>query len=160
MHLRNRTHLLAAFCILLPWKLVDRPGFRCSRAAAVRAAGSAAIRAAGAQHTPQQAPHAAARKRRPRRPRPISQATRFRWLRRGSRRPRRTDDVFVFKKEVDEVTLHATVVDDHFRPITGLTKTDFNVLRGRPAAEDHLVPQRRHSGGARHRHRQLRFHAR
>src|ERR1035438_6246297 len=27
-------------------------------------------------------------------------------------------DVFVFKKEVDEVTLHATVVDDHNRLIT------------------------------------------
>jgi Ca-activated chloride channel family protein len=38
------------------------------------------------------------------------------------------DDVFVFKKEVDEVTLHATVVDDHFHPITGLTKNDFSVL--------------------------------
>ena len=38
------------------------------------------------------------------------------------------NDVFVFKKEVDEVTLHATVVDDHFRPITSLTKSDFNVF--------------------------------
>jgi Ca-activated chloride channel homolog len=38
------------------------------------------------------------------------------------------NDVFVFKKEVDEVTLHATVVDDHFRPITSLTKDDFNVF--------------------------------
>jgi len=38
------------------------------------------------------------------------------------------DDVYVFKKEVDEVTLHATVVDDHFRPITSLTRNDFTVF--------------------------------
>jgi Ca-activated chloride channel homolog len=37
-------------------------------------------------------------------------------------------DVFVFKKEVDEVTLHATVVDGSFRPITSLTKNDFTVF--------------------------------
>jgi VWFA-related protein len=43
------------------------------------------------------------------------------------------NDVYVFKKEVDEVTLHATVVDDHFRPITNLTKGDFNVFEdGKP----------------------------
>jgi VWFA-related protein len=34
----------------------------------------------------------------------------------------------VFKKEVDEVTLHATVVDGSFRPITSLTKNDFTVF--------------------------------
>ncbi|HUI84886.1 MAG TPA: VWA domain-containing protein [Candidatus Binatia bacterium] len=38
------------------------------------------------------------------------------------------DDVYIFRKEVDEVTLHATVVDDHFRPITGLDKKDFTVF--------------------------------
>ena len=43
------------------------------------------------------------------------------------------NDVFVFKKEVDEVTLHATVVDDHFRPITDLTRNDFKVFEdGQP----------------------------
>ncbi len=43
------------------------------------------------------------------------------------------NDVFVFKKEVDEVTLHASVVDDHFRPITDLTKGDFVVFEdGKP----------------------------
>jgi Ca-activated chloride channel homolog len=42
-------------------------------------------------------------------------------------------DVFVFKKEVDEVTLHATVVDDHNRPITNLAKNDFTVFEdGKP----------------------------
>jgi len=43
------------------------------------------------------------------------------------------NDVYIFRKEVDEVTLHATVVDDHFRPITGLQKKDFTVFEdGRP----------------------------
>ena len=42
-------------------------------------------------------------------------------------------DVFVFKKEVDEVTLHATVVDDHNRLITNLAKSDFTVFEdGKP----------------------------
>ncbi len=38
------------------------------------------------------------------------------------------DDVYIFKKEVDEVTLHATVVDDRNRLITNLNKGDFNVF--------------------------------
>jgi VWFA-related protein len=43
------------------------------------------------------------------------------------------DDVFVFKKEVDEVTLHATVVDAGNRMITNLAKGDFTVLEdGKP----------------------------
>ncbi|HZP24605.1 MAG TPA: VWA domain-containing protein [Terriglobales bacterium] len=43
------------------------------------------------------------------------------------------NDVYIFKKEVDEVTLHASVVDDHFRPITGLNKNDFTVFEdGKP----------------------------
>ena len=43
------------------------------------------------------------------------------------------NDVFIFKKEVDEVTLHATVVDDHFRPITDLSRNDFTVFEdGKP----------------------------
>jgi len=43
------------------------------------------------------------------------------------------DDVFVFKKEVDEVTLHATVVDDQNRLITNLVQNDFTVFEdGKP----------------------------
>jgi len=43
------------------------------------------------------------------------------------------NNVYIFKKEVDEVTLHATVVDDHFRPITSLAKKDFTVFEdGKP----------------------------
>jgi Ca-activated chloride channel family protein len=36
--------------------------------------------------------------------------------------------VFVFKKEVEEVTLHATVVDERMRLITNLDKTAFTIL--------------------------------
>ena len=42
-------------------------------------------------------------------------------------------DVYIFKKEVDEVTLHATVVDEHNRLVTDLTKGDFTVFEdGKP----------------------------
>jgi Ca-activated chloride channel family protein len=42
-------------------------------------------------------------------------------------------DVFVFRKEVDEVTLHATVVDDRNHLITSLNKSDFTVFEdGKP----------------------------
>jgi VWFA-related protein len=41
--------------------------------------------------------------------------------------------VFVFKKEVEEVTLHATVVDERQRPITNLNRGDFVVFEnGQP----------------------------
>jgi VWFA-related protein len=40
---------------------------------------------------------------------------------------------FVFKTEVQEVTLHATVVDDHQRPVTTLDRASFQVYEdGRP----------------------------
>ena len=43
------------------------------------------------------------------------------------------NDVYVFRKEVDEVTLHATVVDDHFRPVTNLSRNDFTIFEdGKP----------------------------
>ncbi|HYW36917.1 MAG TPA: hypothetical protein VE957_02295, partial [Terriglobales bacterium] len=35
--------------------------------------------------------------------------------------------VFVFRKEVEEVVLHATVIDDKQRIVTSLDKGDFNV---------------------------------
>jgi Ca-activated chloride channel homolog len=42
-------------------------------------------------------------------------------------------DVYVFRKEVDEVLLHATVVDDHNRLVTNLTRNDFTVFEdGKP----------------------------
>jgi len=36
-------------------------------------------------------------------------------------------DIFVIRKEVDEVMLHATVVDQKFRPVTGLDRNAFQV---------------------------------
>ena len=52
---------------------------------------------------------------------------------RGEAPASQSNDVYVFKKEVDEVTLHATVVDDHFKPIVGLAKGDFTVFEdGQP----------------------------
>jgi VWFA-related protein len=42
-------------------------------------------------------------------------------------------DVYVFKKEVDEVTLHATVVDSNNRLVTDLGRNDFTVFEdGQP----------------------------
>jgi VWFA-related protein len=45
----------------------------------------------------------------------------------------KSGDVFVFRKEVDEVTLHATVVDDKNRLVTNLERGDFSVFEdGQP----------------------------
>ena len=42
--------------------------------------------------------------------------------------PEKSGDIFVFHKEVDEVTLHATVVDDKNRLVTDLGRSDFTVF--------------------------------
>ncbi len=48
---------------------------------------------------------------------------------RPGQEPSREDNgVFVFKKQVEEVVLHATVIDDKHRLVTGLTKNDFQVF--------------------------------
>ena len=45
----------------------------------------------------------------------------------------KSGDVYVFRKEVDEVTLHATVVDDKNRLVTDLDRNDFTVFEdGQP----------------------------
>src|SRR5271157_1289798 len=45
----------------------------------------------------------------------------------------KSGDVFVFRKEVDEVTLHATVVDEKNHLVVGLEKADFTVYEdGQP----------------------------
>ncbi|MBZ5566398.1 MAG: VWA domain-containing protein [Acidobacteriia bacterium] len=46
----------------------------------------------------------------------------------GQEPAREDNGVFVFKKQVEEVVLHATVVDDKRRLVTGLTKDDFQVF--------------------------------
>ncbi|MGO9126602.1 MAG: VWA domain-containing protein [Terriglobales bacterium] len=47
--------------------------------------------------------------------------------------PREDNGIFVFKKDVEEVAVHATVVDDKNRMVMSLTRDDFTVLEnGRP----------------------------
>lgn len=51
----------------------------------------------------------------------------------GREAEKNSSGTFVFKAEVQEVTLHATVVDDHQRPVTTLSRTAFQVFEdGRP----------------------------
>lgn len=51
----------------------------------------------------------------------------------GQEPSEKSGDVFVFRKEVDEVTLHATVVDDKNHLVTGLDRTNFTVYEdGKP----------------------------
>jgi len=45
----------------------------------------------------------------------------------ASGQPEKSGDLFVFRKEVDEVTLHATVVDDKNHLVTNLDRADFTV---------------------------------
>ncbi|HEX9119969.1 MAG TPA: VWA domain-containing protein [Terriglobales bacterium] len=46
----------------------------------------------------------------------------------GQEPSREDNGVFVFRKQVEEVVLHATVLDDKHRLVTGLTKNDFQVF--------------------------------
>ena len=68
--------------------------------------------------------------------------------------------MFVFRKEVDEVTLHATVVDDKNHIVTGLDRADFTVYEDGTAAKGHVFPSRRHSRGSWDSDRQFWLHAR
>ena len=53
----------------------------------------------------------------------------------------KSGDVFVIRKEVDEVTLHATVVDDKNHLITNLDRSDFTVFEdGQPQKMTLLPP--------------------
>ena len=65
--------------------------------------------------------------------RPINPATPCRFRRKGQAPDTEEGGVFVFKKEVEEVTLHATVVDDRQRLVTTLNKGDFVIFEnGQP----------------------------
>jgi Ca-activated chloride channel family protein len=46
----------------------------------------------------------------------------------GQEPAREEGGVYVFKKQVEEVVLHATVIDEKHRLVTGLTKNDFQVF--------------------------------
>ncbi len=51
----------------------------------------------------------------------------------GREAEKNSNGTFVFKTEVQEVTLHATVVDDHQRPVTTLDRAAFQVFEdGQP----------------------------
>ena len=137
MHLRNKRYLFAAATVLLlgSWLIAQDST---APAPTQPSAGTQQATPQQTQPAQQQAPRPQvrirkSRKRLLRRPRLISPATQSKCPNKDSRRLRQNNDVFVFKKEVDEVTLHATVVDDHFRPITDLNKTDFTVFEdGKP----------------------------
>jgi len=53
----------------------------------------------------------------------------------GSAPSRQEGDVFVFRKEVQEVQLHATVVDDRHRLVTDLARNDFAVFENGQAQQ-------------------------
>lgn len=138
MHLRNKSYLLALTCFLLlgSWLVAQN-----SAAPATQQSGGAQVQqpGAGPQAAPpqsqpatgqnpqqqQEAPPPAA----PNQPGDTVQVPGHE----GQAPSSQQNDVYVFKKEVDEVTLHATVVDDHFRPITSLSRGDFSVFEdGKP----------------------------
>ncbi len=67
------------------------------------------------------------------RKRRISPATQCRFPSQGQAPEAQSGDVYIFKKEVDEVTLHATVVDQNNRLVTDLGRNDFQVFEdGQP----------------------------
>ena len=101
------------------------------------AGGSASQQTAPAQNPPAQAPASTAPGQSTE-PAPLPQAPNqpgdtVQVPQQGEAPAAQQGDIFVFKKEVDEVTLHATVVDDHNRMITNLAKNDFTVFEdGKP----------------------------
>ena len=136
MHLRNRTSFLVILCLSIfgGWLI----GQDSTSPAQPAATPQQQQPAAGAQAAPQQSAPAAGQNPQPNpqtqeeAPPPANAPNQpgdtVQVPQQGQPPSSQNNDVFVFKKEVDEVTLHATVVDDHFRPITSLTKDDFNVF--------------------------------
>ena len=136
MHLRNRTSFLVILCLsIFGGSLIGQDSTSPAQPAATPQQQQPA---AGAQAAPQQSAPAAGQNPQPNpqtqeeAPPPANAPNQpgdtVQVPQQGQPPSSQNNDVFVFKKEVDEVTLHATVVDDHFRPITSLTKDDFNVF--------------------------------
>ncbi len=138
MHLRNRRNLFAAAIVLLlgTWLMAQDS-----------TAPAPAPQSSGTQTAPQQAqpaqgqnPQSPAAGQNPQgqeapapTPAPNQPGDTVQVPQQGTPPSSSNNDVYVFRKEVDEVTLHASVVDDHFRPITDLTKNDFTVFEdGKP----------------------------
>jgi len=58
--------------------------------------------------------------------------------------------MFVFKKQVEEVVLHATVVDEQGHLITGLDKSAFSITQNGTPRADYIFPQGGRPGRDRH----------
>ena len=56
------------------------------------------------------------------------------------------DHGYTLRRDVEEVVLNATVLDDHNKLVMNLTKPDFSCRRRRGSADHHLVPARGHPG--------------
>ncbi len=137
MHLRNKRYLFAAATVLLlgSWLIAQDST---APAPTQPSAGTQQATPQQTQPAQQQAPSAAGQNPQEQEapapaPAPNQPGDTVQVPQQGQPPSSSNNDVFVFKKEVDEVTLHATVVDDHFRPITDLNKTDFTVFEdGKP----------------------------
>ncbi len=137
MHLRNKSFLAAIAILLLSgaWLIAQDSTAPAQRPAPAAAPAQQQQPPAGQNSQPQAQPEsqpqdqAPAPAPAPNQPGDTVQVP----TNQGQAPDSQSNDVFVFKKEVDEVTLHATVVDDHFRPITSLNKNDFAVFEdGKP----------------------------
>ena len=140
MHLRNKSYLLIFVCVLLLGSWLRAQDSTAPAPAqppsATQSAPPAQPPDAGAQNHTQQSQPSAQNPQEQEAPAPApapNQPGDTVQLPQGQAPASSNNDVFVFKKEVDEVTLHASVVDDHFRPITNLTRNDFTVFEdGKP----------------------------
>jgi len=133
MHRRNRTYLVVTFILLAAMWMLAQSGAPAPQTSVPAATPPPAQQAPPAQNPsqpagqPQQEEPAPAPA--PNQPGDTVQVP----AQQGQAPSGEENNVYIFKKEVDEVTLHATVVDDHFRPITGLDKNDFTVFEdGKP----------------------------
>jgi VWFA-related protein len=139
MHLRNRCHFFSAALVLLlgSW-LVAQDSTAPAASQPPQGAQTAPQQAQPAPAQNQQSPPAANQSPQDQEapapaPAPNQPGDTVQVPQQGQPPSSSNNDVFVFKKEVDEVTLHATVVDDHFHPITSLNKNDFTVFEdGKP----------------------------
>ena len=58
----------------------------------------------------------------------------------NQQQPPTDNGVYVIRKDVDEVLLHATVVDDKQHIVTDLDRNDFSVFEDGKPQNDHFVP--------------------
>jgi Ca-activated chloride channel family protein len=136
MHLRNKGYLFLLTVILLlgTWLAAQNSTTQTQTSNQVNPAQAPS----GSQATPPQpqsgsAPSPAGTQESPVAPAPNQPGDTVQIPQQGQAPASEQGDVFVFKKEVDEVTLHATVVDDQNRLITRLAKSDFTVFEdGKP----------------------------